>query len=232
MQSLAAFLMMPFKGVFMRRFLVGFALAIQSLTAAYEAKNFDGLLGHVSGISDEVLQMHFKLYKGYVSNTNLLLDELNQLQQENKEKTPYFAGLKRILGWEFDGMRLHELYFENLGQVNLDPNSPLAKAINEQFGSLDKWKDNFVATGLIRGVGWAALYKDPISGKLVNFWINEHDTGHLAGGSPLLLMDVWEHAYITQYGTDRAQYIKAFFDNINWDVVSKRFDAVSRLNQG
>lgn len=207
----------------MRRFLVGCVLAIQSLTAAYEPRNFDSLLGKVTGISDDVLKMHFKLYKGYVTNTNLLLDELNVIQQEGKDKTPYFAALKRILGWEFDGMRLHELYFENLGKSDFDPNSAIGKVLVEQFGSYDKWKENFVATGLIRGIGWAALYQDPISQKLVNFWINEHDTGHLAGGDPLLIMDVWEHAYITQYGTDRAQYIKAFFDNINWEVVNQRY---------
>jgi Fe-Mn family superoxide dismutase len=208
----------------MRRLFFCFAFSLQTLTAAYQAKNFDPLLGHVPGIADDVLRMHFKLYQGYVNNTNILLDEIEKLEQDNKSKTPFYAGLKRILGWEFDGMRLHEFYFENLGRSDLDPQSPLAQALKEHFGSIDKWKENFVATGLIRGIGWAALYQDPISKKLINIWINEHDTGHLAGGTPLLLMDVWEHAYITQYGTERAAYIKAFFDNINWDVVSKRFN--------
>lgn len=213
----------------MRRLLFCLAFSIQSLSAAYQARNFDQLLGHVPGISDDVLKLHFKLYQGYVANTNTVLDEIAKLEQDNKSKTPFYAGLKRILGWEFDGMRLHEFYFENLGRSELDPKSGLALAINDQFGSLEKWKDDFEATGLIRGIGWAALYQDPNSKKLINMWINEHDTGHLAGGTPLLLMDVWEHAYITQYGTDRAAYIKAFFDNINWDAVSKRYEEKNQV---
>lgn len=208
----------------MRRLLFCLAFSLQSLSAVYQAKNYDYLLGHLPGISDDVLKVHFKLYQGYVTNTNTLMDELAKLAADNKGKTPYYAGLKRMFGFEWDGMRLHEFYFDNLGRSDLDPKSNLAKALNNQFGSLDKWKEDFVATGSIRGVGWAALYQDPESKDLFNVWINEHQTNHLPAGDPLLLMDVWEHAYIAQYGTDRAAYIKAFFDNINWEVVTKRFD--------
>lgn len=190
----------------------------------YEAKNYDHLLGKVAGLDDPLLQMHFKLYQGYVKNTNEILTKLQELTKAGQNKTPEFAALKRILGWEFDGMVLHELYFENLGgNGKLDQNSPLAAKIKEDFGSYEAWKEDFIATGKMRGIGWVVAYIDPKNGRLLNVWINEHDLGHLAGGTPILIMDVFEHAYITQFGLDRAKYIDVFFNNINWDVVSKRY---------
>lgn len=190
----------------------------------YEVKNYDHLLGKIKGLDDSLLTMHFKLYQGYVNNTNAILQKLNELTQNGQNRTPEFAALKRILGWEFDGMLLHELYFENLGgTTSLDPQSPLAAKINKDFGSYDNWKADFIATGLMRGIGWVVAYIDPKNGRLINEWINEHDLGHLAGGTPILIMDVFEHAYITQFGLDRNKYIEVFFDNINWDTTAKRF---------
>jgi Fe-Mn family superoxide dismutase len=189
----------------------------------YEAKNFDHLIGHVDGLNDDLLKMHFKLYQGYVKNTNTLLDKLRSLKLEGNASE--FAGFKHMLGWEFDGMLLHEYYFENLGggKQTLNADDPLMKKIVADFGSYDTWKDDFVATGAMRGIGWAILYREPKMGRLVNTWINEHDLGNLAGGTPLLVMDVFEHAYITQFGLDRAQYIKVYFNNIDWKVVSERY---------
>lgn len=185
----------------------------------YQAKDFSYLFG-MPGFSDQLLQMHFTLYNGYVKNTNLLLNLLG------KEMPAYeFGALQRRLGWEFDGMRLHELYFSNLGgNGQLDQDSPLYTQIAGQFGSYEAWKKQFIETGLMRGIGWVILYRDPTNGRLVNTWINEHNVNHLAGGRPLLVMDVWEHAYIIQYGLDRGAYIDAFFKNINWATVSKRYE--------
>jgi Fe-Mn family superoxide dismutase len=189
---------------------------------AYQAHDFSHLLG-MPGFSDTALNNHFKLYQGYVNNTNLLITILNQLTQEEKQRTPQFQELKRRFGWEFDGMRLHELYFDNLGGKGiLDPTTPLAQQILKDFGSFDTWKTDFVETGMLRGIGWSVLYLDPTQGRLINTWIGEHDMGNLAGGTPILVMDVWEHAFMPDYGLDRAAYINAFFNNINWDVVSKR----------
>lgn len=201
-------------------------LAASSLFGAepYQAKNFDKLIGNTPGLSDDLLKMHFKLYQGYVNNTNKLLKLIQELDEKGNNKGPEYAGLKRMFGWEFDGMRLHEYYFENMGsQKPIDQKSPLYQQIVKEFGSYDKWKDDFIATGLIRGIGWAVLYVDPLSKRLVNTWINEHDLGHLAGSKPLLIMDVFEHAYITEYKLDRAAYIDAFFKNIDWNVVSERY---------
>ena len=190
----------------------------------YEAKNFDSLIGKVAGLNDELLNMHFKLYQGYITNSNLLLQKLQELNAEGKNRTPEFAGLKRMLGWEIDGMLLHELYFENLsGSKAINKEGPLYAKIQADYGSYDLWKADFVATGAMRGIGWVISYIEPKQGRLINEWIDEHALGHIAGGTPLLVMDVWEHAYITQFGTDRPKYIDVFFNNINWDVVSKRF---------
>ena len=188
----------------------------------YTAKDYSKLLG-MSGFSDALLKNHFTLYQGYVNNTNKLLEILSNLQKEGKYNIPEYTELKRRLGWEWNGMRLHELYFENLGGNGVaDKNSKLAQKIVEQFGSFEAWEKDFRATGMMRGIGWVILYQDLISGRLVNFWINEHDVGHPAGCNPLLIMDVFEHAYMLDYGLKKANYIEAFFKNINWKVVESR----------
>lgn len=190
---------------------------------AYKAKDYSALLG-MSGFSEKALTTHFKLYQGYVTNTNLLSDTLTKLSADGKDRSPEYAELKRRFGWEFDGMRLHELYFENLGgKDDLNSKSELYAKIIEDFGSYDRWKADFIATGAMRGIGWAVLYQDLPTGRLFNTWINEHDLGHLAGGKPLLIMDVFEHAYMIDYLTDRAQYIDAFFKNINWNAAIQRY---------
>ncbi|MCH9631439.1 MAG: hypothetical protein S4CHLAM37_14620 [Chlamydiia bacterium] len=195
-----------------------------SLDPVFKAKNYSHLLGKLKGLSDSLLEMHFTLYKGYVKNTNNLIKALEDMKQNDQERTLAFGALKRRFGWEYDGMRLHELYFGNLSKgVSLSPKSELYKQIVEDFGSYEKWRRDFLSTGLIRGIGWVILYRDPIKGHLFNVWINEHDLGHLAGGTPLLVMDVWEHAYITEYGLDRGRYIDVFMYNIDWEVVESRY---------
>lgn len=199
----------------------------ESTLAPYKAKNYEHLLGKIKGLDDSLLKMHFKLYEGYVNNTNSVLQKIQSLTNQGQSRTPEFAGLKRILGWEFDGMLLHEYYFENLGGSQpLDPNSPLALKMVKDFGSYDQWKADFISTGLMRGIGWVVAYIDPKNGRLINEWINEHDLGHLAGGTPILIMDVFEHAYITQFGLDRNKYIEVFFNNIDWSAPTKRFGTV------
>lgn len=188
----------------------------------YTAKDYSRLLG-MPGFSDALLKNHFTLYQGYVTNTNKLLETLDTLTNAGKSGTPEFAEVKRRLGWEFNGMRLHEYYFENLGGNGvLDPAGRLAKALAAQFGSVDAWMKDFKAVGAMRGIGWAVLYQDLTNGRLINFWINEHDVGHPAGCNPVLIMDVFEHAFMIDYGLKRADYIEAFFKNVNWSVVEAR----------
>jgi Fe-Mn family superoxide dismutase len=189
---------------------------------AYEAKDYGKLIG-MEGFSETLLSNHFTLYKGYVTNTNKLLDTLAAMLKDGKVGTPEYAELKRRMGWEFNGMRLHEYYFENLGgKKALDKTGKLGKKLTEDFGSYEAWLQDFKGTGTMRGIGWTILYQDNVSGKLMNQWVNEHDVGHPAGCIPILVLDVFEHAFITDYGLKRADYIEAFCKNVNWDVVASR----------
>jgi Fe-Mn family superoxide dismutase len=189
---------------------------------AYAAKDYSKLIG-MEGFSETLLKNHFTLYQGYVTNTNKVLEALENMLKEGKTATPEFAELKRRLGWEFNGMRLHEYYFENLGgKGGINKEGKLAKKIIEDFGSYDAWEKDFKAVGAMRGIGWAVLYQDNTNGRLINFWINEHDVSHPAGCNPILIMDVFEHAFMIDYGLKRADYIEAFFKNINWNVAESR----------
>jgi len=189
---------------------------------AYIAKDYSKLLG-MEGFSDTLLKNHFTLYQGYVTNTNKLIDTIGQMLKDGKVASPEFAELKRRFGWEFNGMRLHEYYFENLGgKEGLEKTGKLFKKISEEFGSFEVWEKEFKGVGAMRGIGWAVLYQDSLTGRLINFWINEHDVGHPAGCTPILILDVFEHAFMIDYGLKRAEYIEVFFKNIHWKAVEKR----------
>ncbi|APV44640.1 superoxide dismutase, Fe-Mn family [Dehalogenimonas formicexedens] len=188
----------------------------------YTATDFNHLKG-MPGFSETLLNNHFTLYQGYIKNTNKLFETLDALSKAGKSDTPEFAELQRRFGFEWNGMRLHELYFGNLGGDGLlAPAVKLEKKLAEAWGSREAWEKDFRAVGSLRGVGWAVLYQDPVSGALFNCWINLHESGHLAGCNPLLVMDVWEHAFMIDYGLKRADYIDAFFKNIDWAACEKR----------
>jgi len=189
---------------------------------AYTAKDYSNLIG-MEGFSETLLKNHFTLYQGYVANTNRLLDSLATMLKEGKVGTPEYSEIKRRMGFEFNGMRLHEYYFDNLGGEGfLDKSGKLGRKMAEDFGSYEEWEKDFRGTGTMRGIGWAILYQDNFTGRLLNQWINEHETGHPAGCIPVLVMDVFEHAFITDYGLKRADYIGAFFKKINWGTVESR----------
>jgi len=201
---------------------ISMAIAEKEGKMTYQSNDYNRLLG-MEGFSDTLLKNHFTLYQGYVTNTNKLMDALNQFLKEGKTGTPEYAELKRRLGWEFNGMRLHEYYFENLGgKGGINKVGKLYQKLAESFGSYEAWERDFRATGSLRGIGWAILYQDVLSGRFINFWINEHDVGHPTGGMPILIMDVFEHAFMIDYGLKRADYIETFFKNIKWAEVEKR----------
>ncbi len=196
-------------------------------TTTYTAKTFD--LSDLTGISNETLAMHFKLYEGYVTNTNVLNQRIADLIGSgtlDPTQSAAFSELKRRFGFEYNGMVLHEYYFENMmkhGTGDPSTGDAFVNAAAASFGDYDVWKADFVNTGKMRGVGWAAVYQDPSNGAISNHWINLHETGNVAGYKPILIMDVWEHAFIKDYApVDRPKYIEAFFANINWDVVNSR----------
>jgi len=187
----------------------------------YTPKNFDSLLG-TPGFSDVLLKNHFTLYQGYVTNVNKLMTDLASAEKGGWMGTPGYSELKRRFGWEWNGMRLHEFYFGNMKNGGSTLNGKLADKIKAQFGSFESWEKDFRGTGTMRGIGWTILYHDSANDTLFNTWVNEHDMGHLAGCNPLLILDVFEHAYVTDYGIKRADYIEAFMKAIDWEVVTKR----------
>jgi len=207
----------------------------------YQQRDYSKLTG-LTGISDDQIQVHLGLYAGYVKNTNLLNEKIAELANQGKTGTPEWAEMVRRLEFELNGLLLHEYYFSNLkspkapgpvpglGQLTqqsrrneLDPSSKLGQAIRQKFGSIEDWLTTFKAVGAMRGVGWAILFQDPVTGWLSNHWITLHQDGNLAGFKPILVMDVWEHAFMVDYKpAERSKYIDAFFENVDWGVVEQR----------
>ena len=193
----------------------------------YQAKQFK--LSGLNGISDETLEMHFKLYEGYVTQSNLLTEKISEFIQDgniDQEEMPAYSELTRRLGFEYNGMVLHEYYFANMkrgGAGDPERNSSFLKATEQSFGSYEVWKTDFVGVGKMRGVGWAICNQNPANDRLSNHWISEHQIGNIAGFNPVLVMDVWEHAYLLDYKpAERPKYIEAFFSNIDWSSVEER----------
>jgi len=194
---------------------------------AYKAKQFN--LSGLQGISDKTLEMHFKLYQGYVKSVNELNEKIAEMLKDGKvdqDEFPAYSELTRRLGFEYNGMVLHEHYFNNLqkqgaGKPSTDSN--FVKAAKISFGSYDLWRTDFVGVGKMRGVGWAICYQDPNTGMISNYWITLHEIGNISGFIPILVMDVWEHAFILDYApADRPKYIESFFANVDWNAVQKR----------
>lgn len=189
----------------------------------YAAKDYSSLKG-LSGITDEQIEIHLKLLQGYVTRTNALLEKLASLTNAGTADSS-FQELKRRAGWEFNGMRLHEYYFDNLtaGAAPLAADNAFAQAVSKQFGSVDTWKADLMNTGKMPGVGWVITYKDSTNGQIFNQWIEKHESGHPAGCQPLLVLDCWEHAFsVYRKPTDRAAYLDDFYANVNWAVVASR----------
>ncbi len=191
---------------------------------SYAAKKFD--LAGLQGISDQTLQVHFGLYEGYVKNTNLLNE---QIAEQIKAGTaaganPHFAELTRRLGFEYNGMRLHEYYFGNMTKsAGAAPAAAVNDAFAASFGDFETWKKDFTATGAMRGVGWAIAYQDPWTGRISNHWVTLHEDGNVAGFNPILVMDAWEHAFLLDYKpAERGKYIESFFANVDWKVAESR----------
>jgi Fe-Mn family superoxide dismutase len=194
---------------------------------SYQPKQFD--LSGLNGISDRTIDLHLKLYEGYVRETNRLNERIGEFLRDGRvdhEEMPAFSELTRRLGFEYNGMVLHEYYFDNLkrhGSEVPDRASSFLKAAEGSFGSYAIWKTDFTSTATMRGVGWAICYRNPANGRLSNHWVSLHEIGNVAGFVPVLVVDVWEHAFLLDYKpSERAKYIEAFFSNIDWTKVENR----------
>lgn len=190
-------------------------------------KERDFALPDLKGLSKEQIDVHLKLYSGYVKNINALYDKINEYKEDSERHALALSELTRRIPFEWNGMRMHEYYFEALGGPG-EPEGDIIKELEKQFGSFDTWLAHFKAVGAMRGTGWAALTRDKQTGTLLNIWVDDHEIGHLAGSDILIAMDVWEHAFLIDYlPSERKEYIDVFMDNLKWDVVNNRFTALS-----
>ncbi len=193
----------------------------------YAPKDFSKVRG-LSGISNDQIEEHLKLYEGYVKRTNALTEKLEGMCKEGKASgaDPVFAELTRRLGFEYGGMVNHEYYFANLkGGAQAEPpaGGKLRKALEASFGSFATWLSDFRAIAGMPGIGWVMLFQDPSTGWLSNHWITLHENGVPAGYSPILALDGWEHAFMRDYKAfERGKYLDAFFKNVDWEAVEKR----------
>jgi Fe-Mn family superoxide dismutase len=185
-------------------------------------------LSGLEGLSDKQVNEHLKLYQGYVKNTNAILQKIEELKKDPESNALALSELSRRFAFEWNGMRLHELYFSGLGNKKaLTPGGTLEKIILGQYGSFEAWLGEFTAHGLMRGIGWVILSYDKEQKLLLSRWVSDHEISHLAGLPILLAMDMWEHAYLFDYlPSGKKDYITTFFKNLNWEVIEDRFASI------
>jgi Fe-Mn family superoxide dismutase len=193
------------------------------MNESFELKTFT--IPELTGISAKNIEEHLKLYKGYVTNTNLILQKVAELSKDAENNTYTIGELQRRFGFEFDGMRNHEYYFSQFeGGPVVRSESSLVTKVESTWGTFDTWLTQFKAIAMTRGIGWAMLYYDPTTDRLVQTWVEEQHLGQLVGLTPILALDMWEHAFVYDYPTsEKKKYVEAFLANLNWSVVEGRF---------
>ena len=195
----------------------------------YKARTFI-LPQEIPGLSSKLLTMHLDLYEGYVKHVNLQMVKMRELATSATDFSYPIAELRRRLGFEWNGMRLHELYFEALegGALPLHANAKLYKALVKQYGGLTDWLEVFKKVSA-RGPGWALLCYDAKAEHFFHVWVADHEIGHLAGLPVIIALDHWEHAYLSDYApADKGKYVDAYLAALNWDTLAKRFDDAVR----
>ena len=188
----------------------------------YEAKQFN--IPELNGISQETIDLHLGLYQGYVKHVNLINDKIKAFSSDMENNAYAIAEMQRRLGFEFGGMRNHEYYFQQFeGGVESLKDGKLKEMLEKQWGSVENWYKEFVNIAMTRGVGWAMLYIDRSTNQLVQTWVDEQHLGQLADLDIVLALDMWEHSYMRDYlPSSKKDYITAFFNNLNWEVVAER----------
>lgn len=191
----------------------------------YIARTFN--LPELKGLSKEQIDIHLVMYTGYVKHTNLIMERIAALREDGTEESTYTMNeLRRRFGFEFDGMRMHEYYFEQLegGTQAAVTDGPFADAAVEKYGSWEKFIAHINEVAGTRGIGWVVVYFDPKGRTLHTAWINDHEIGQLSALPIMLAIDLWEHAYMIDYKpADKKLYVQAFLENLNWQVVESRY---------
>ncbi|MDB5204272.1 MAG: manganese/iron superoxide dismutase-like protein superoxide dismutase, Fe-Mn family [Candidatus Taylorbacteria bacterium] len=194
----------------------------------FQAKQFT--IPEINGISAKTIEEHLKLYAGYVKHANLIQGKLNEYKSD-VEKNAYVIGeLNRRFAFEFDGMRNHEYYFEQLEGGQKDSmDSELTKKMIADFGSVDAWLTEFKTLCMTRGIGWAVLWYDKVTDKLINAWVDEQHLGQLNGLAFIYGVDMWEHSYLMDYTpADKKKYVESYLMATNQEVSAKRFDEAKK----
>jgi superoxide dismutase, Fe-Mn family len=182
--------------------------------------------GALQGISQKQLDVHIKLYEGYVKFINVIEDQQKELLKDSEKNAYALAEVTRRIGFEWNGMRMHEHYFAQWEGAPAPIAGALADALSAQYGSVDAWRARFKGVAMMRGIGWAILSWDPIGKQFVNHFVADHELGQLNGLTTILALDMWEHAFMVDYvPAEKAQYVDAFFANLNGSVVGQRFTA-------
>ncbi len=200
----------------------------------YTAKTFN--LPTLTGLSAEQIKVHLGLYEGYVKNVNLVMETLKGYAAYGDKATEgdkyAITELRRRFAFEFDGMRMHEYYFEQFeGEKGGSPESALAKAAAEKYGSGEDFIKHIKEVAGSRGIGWVVVYYDPRGKTIHTVFVNDHELGVLAGLPVLLALDLWEHAFMVDYvPAEKKNYVDAFLANLNWSVVEKRFDEAMKIS--
>lgn len=194
----------------------------------FEEKKFN--IPELKGVSTKTIEEHLKLYSGYVKHANLILEHIEELAK-NAEQYAYELGeLQRRFSFEFNGMRNHEYYFASLedAPTPLSTSGNFYKEIEKTWGSFELFLNRFKAIALTRGIGWAILYWDPYTKRLLTQWVDEQHLGQLSSCVPILTLDMWEHSFVFDYQpSGKKNYIEDFFTNLNWKVIeSNYFEAV------
>jgi Fe-Mn family superoxide dismutase len=186
-------------------------------------------LGTLDGLSEEQVKVHLALYEGYVKHTNLIAEKLAAARAGTLELDPYIvAELRRRFAFEFNGMRMHEYYFEQFeGEKSSNPASALARAATEKYGSDTGLIGHIKDVAMTRGIGWVVVYFDTEAGALHTTFVTDHELGQLGGLPIIVALDMWEHAFMVDYRpATKKDYVEAFFRNINWSISEKRFESV------
>ena len=197
----------------------------------YQERKFN--IPEINGISKKTIEEHLKLYAGYVKHTNLILEKIKEYSTDIEKNGYAINELQRRFAFEFDGMRNHEYYFEQLeGGVpeTFNMEGAIYKQIEKDFGSTDAWYKDFQRLALTRGIGWAVLLWDRKEKRLLHAWIDEQHLGHLNGLDFIYGIDMWEHSYLFDYTpADKIKYIESYMKACNPSVYEKRFEeAVSK----
>ncbi len=195
----------------------------------YEEKKFN--LPELKGLSAKQIEVHLGLYAGYVKHTNLIMEQIRVLKDSDMENKAYvMAELRRRLGFEFDGMRMHEYYFSQFegGPQAMDADGALAALSKNRYGENGIMGHVKEVAGT-RGIGWVVVYYDDVSKAVHTAFVGDHELGQLAGLPILLAVDLWEHAFMVDYvPAQKKDYVDAFFENLNWGVVEKRLAGATK----